>query len=126
MRGLEKNRMERGHTHTHTCGHRDSMIESAQWADSMKIYLITFKEDKTFKSSPPKKKKNRKYIVSGTLLYFDKRGKYSDPPLLIVHKCLVIHYLSSRKRINTVSNDSAIHISLFSNMKVLRMSTFIE
>ena len=23
-------------THTHTYGHRDSMIESAQWADSMK------------------------------------------------------------------------------------------
>ena len=37
--------MGRGHTdthvHRHTCpqtyGHRDSMIESAQWADSMKI-----------------------------------------------------------------------------------------
>ena len=33
MRGLEKNRMGRGQ---HIHGHRDSMIESAQWADSMK------------------------------------------------------------------------------------------
>ena len=40
MRGLEKNRMKRDRHHTdrHTYnGHRDSMIESAQWADSMKI-----------------------------------------------------------------------------------------
>ena len=36
MRGLEKNRMGWGHTNTQTCGHRDSMIELAQWADSMK------------------------------------------------------------------------------------------
>ena len=41
MRGLEKNRMKRDkQTHRHTDGHRDSMIESAQWADSMKI--VTF------------------------------------------------------------------------------------
>ena len=40
MRGLEKNRMGRGHT---TDGHRDSMIESAQWADSMKIILTLAK-----------------------------------------------------------------------------------
>ena len=38
MRGLEKKRMKRDrHTRRHTYGHRDSMIESAQWADSMKI-----------------------------------------------------------------------------------------
>ena len=38
MRGLEKNRMKRDRqTNIHTDGHRDSMIESAQWADSMKI-----------------------------------------------------------------------------------------
>ena len=44
MRGLEKNCMGRGQTHrqTHrqtnkqTDGHRDSMTESAQWADSVK------------------------------------------------------------------------------------------
>ena len=38
MRGLEKNRMKRDtQTDRHTYnGHRDSMIESAQWADSMK------------------------------------------------------------------------------------------
>ena len=37
MRGLEKNRMKRDkQTHRHTDGHRDSMIELAQWADSMK------------------------------------------------------------------------------------------
>ena len=36
MRGLEKNRMERGQANIHTDSHRDSMIESAQWADSMK------------------------------------------------------------------------------------------
>ena len=29
--------MGRGQTHMSTYGHRDSMIESAQWADSMKI-----------------------------------------------------------------------------------------
>ena len=33
MRGLEKNCMGWGHTHD---GHCDSMMESAQWADSMK------------------------------------------------------------------------------------------
>ena len=36
--------MGRGHTDTHTDthahGHRDSMIESAQWADSMKNGFI--------------------------------------------------------------------------------------
>ena len=38
MRGLGKKRMKRdGQTHTQTHGHRDSMIELAQWADSMKI-----------------------------------------------------------------------------------------
>ena len=40
MRGLAKTRMKRDniHTYIHTYkGHRDSMIESAQWADSMKI-----------------------------------------------------------------------------------------
>ena len=32
--------MGRGQTpHRHTYGHRDSMIESAQWADSMKMRL---------------------------------------------------------------------------------------
>ena len=37
MRGLEKNRMKRDRqTDRQTYGHRDSMIESAQWADSMK------------------------------------------------------------------------------------------
>ena len=42
MRGHEKNRMKRDRgadrqTDIHTYnGHRDSMIESAQWADSMK------------------------------------------------------------------------------------------
>ena len=40
MRGLEKKRMKRDiHTYKHTNGHRDSMIKSAQWADSMKIIL---------------------------------------------------------------------------------------
>ena len=44
MRGLEKNCMG-GNRHTdtqtdrQTNGHRDSMTESAQWADSVKIYL---------------------------------------------------------------------------------------
>ena len=39
MRGLEKNRMKRDRqTDRHTYnGHRDSMIESAQWADLMKM-----------------------------------------------------------------------------------------
>ena len=38
MRDLEKNRMKRDkQTDKPTDGHRDSMIESAQWADSMKI-----------------------------------------------------------------------------------------
>ena len=32
--------MGRGQTHKHTYGHRDSMIESAQWADSMKTSLV--------------------------------------------------------------------------------------
>ena len=36
MRGLEKNRMKRDRQIPDN-GHRDSMIESAQWADSMKI-----------------------------------------------------------------------------------------
>ena len=45
MRGLEKNRIKRDRhtdrqTDPQTDGHRDSMIESAQWADSMKNYLI--------------------------------------------------------------------------------------
>ena len=40
MRGIKKNRMKRDrHTDIHTYnGHRNFMIESAQWADSMKIY----------------------------------------------------------------------------------------
>ena len=37
MRGLKKNRMERGHANTHADRLCDSMIESAQWADSMKM-----------------------------------------------------------------------------------------
>ena len=42
MRGLEKNRMKRDiRTYKHTHGHRDSMIESAQWADSMKTSEAT-------------------------------------------------------------------------------------
>ena len=36
MRGLEINFTGRGHTYVHTYGHRDSMTESAQWADSLK------------------------------------------------------------------------------------------
>ena len=38
MRGLKKSH-EKGQTDRHTDGHRDSMIESAQWADSMEILL---------------------------------------------------------------------------------------
>ena len=30
------------HTDRHTYGHRDSMIESAQWADSMKIWMALY------------------------------------------------------------------------------------
>ena len=38
MRGLEKNCMGRGQTNKYIYKrHRDSMIESAQWADSMKM-----------------------------------------------------------------------------------------
>ena len=40
MRGLEKNCMERGQTlnkQISSDGHRDYLIESAQWANSMKI-----------------------------------------------------------------------------------------
>ena len=38
MRGLEKNRMGRGQTDTHTDGHVDSMTNSAQRAELVKIY----------------------------------------------------------------------------------------
>ena len=40
MRGLEINFTGRGHTYGQTDGHRDSMTESAQWADSVKIALL--------------------------------------------------------------------------------------
>ena len=45
MRGLEKKSHGKGtnrHAINHTDGHRDSMIESAQWADSMKIYIYLY------------------------------------------------------------------------------------
>ena len=46
MRGLEKNRMKRDrHTDRQTYGHRDSMIELAQWADSMKIPALGWIDD---------------------------------------------------------------------------------
>ena len=38
MKGLEINSLG-GDTDVHTHGHRDSMTESAQWADSVKIML---------------------------------------------------------------------------------------
>ena len=39
MRGLKKNRMGRGQIYIYIYNvHRDSMIESAQWADTMKTY----------------------------------------------------------------------------------------
>ena len=41
MRGLEKNCIGRGQVHRQTKGHRDSMTESAQWADSVKIIRYT-------------------------------------------------------------------------------------
>ena len=37
MKGLEKNCMGRGQTDKQIDGHRDSMTELAQWADSVKI-----------------------------------------------------------------------------------------
>ena len=46
MRGLEKNCMGRGQTNKSTDGHRDSMTESAQWADSVKITLSMSEEEK--------------------------------------------------------------------------------
>ena len=43
MRGLKKNCMGRGQTHRQTNrqtnGHRNSVIESAQWADSVKMHM---------------------------------------------------------------------------------------
>ena len=46
--------MGRGHTDTptdtHAHGHRDSMIESAQWADSMKITQTLFMSSYVFAS----------------------------------------------------------------------------
>ena len=45
MRSLEKNCMGRGQTDTQTDkqtdGHHDSMTESAQWADSVKMVIPT-------------------------------------------------------------------------------------
>ena len=55
MRGLEKNRMKRDRhadrqTYIHTYnGHRDSMIESAQWADSMKNQIYEMIEEQLTK-----------------------------------------------------------------------------
>ena len=40
MRGLEINFTGRGHTYIRTDGHRNSMTESAHWADSVKIVKI--------------------------------------------------------------------------------------
>ena len=46
MRGLEINFTGRGlietyrRTYIHTYGHPDSMTESAQWAESVKIYIL--------------------------------------------------------------------------------------
>ena len=40
MRGLEINFTGRGHMYVQTDGHRDSMTESAQWADSVEICTL--------------------------------------------------------------------------------------
>ena len=40
IRGLEKNCVGRGQTNKQTEKHRDSMTESAQWADSVKMYGV--------------------------------------------------------------------------------------
>ena len=40
MRGLEIKFTGREHTYVHTYGHYDSMTESAQWADSVKINIL--------------------------------------------------------------------------------------
>ena len=61
VRGLEKKCMGRGHTHRltykqtdkQTNGHRDSMTESAQWADSVKKGVELFGQGSVINGAYP-------------------------------------------------------------------------